>query len=214
MHDFTMGTCIGLVQTIVGHPLDTIKTNFQNNKKYKIQMNKLYNGLKYPLISTVGSNGLLFHFNGAIKREYQSSYASGFISGIICSPFINYFEVNKVQKQINLNKTYSLFPTIRLGLGATLIRESIGNSLYFGTYSTMRENKLNPFLSGGFAGIISWLVTYPIDVIKTRIQTKESIRYFDAIKKGGLWQGLSICLIRSFLVNSVSFTMYDYLKNK
>ena len=33
MNDFIIGTCVGMIQTIVGHPLDTMKTNYQNNIK-------------------------------------------------------------------------------------------------------------------------------------------------------------------------------------
>ena len=35
MSEFTLGTCVGMVQTIIGHPLDTIKTNYQNNQTLK-----------------------------------------------------------------------------------------------------------------------------------------------------------------------------------
>ena len=31
MNEFCLGLSVGSVQTIIGHPLDTIKTNFQNN---------------------------------------------------------------------------------------------------------------------------------------------------------------------------------------
>ena len=76
MNDFTIGTCIGLVQTFVGHPLDTIKTNYQNNLKYKINFNKLHYGLRYPMMSTVITNSLLFsliplHDNEKCFRYYQ-----------------------------------------------------------------------------------------------------------------------------------------------
>ena len=213
MNDFTIGTCIGLVQTFVGHPLDTIKTNYQNNLKYRINFKKLYNGLRYPIISTVITNSLLFHFNGNLEKEINNSFVSGFVTGIICSPIINSFEVYKVQSQINNNKIIKYNYLTNLGLSATFIRESIGTSLYFGTYNKLREYKISPFLSGGLAGAISWLITYPIDVIKTRIQSNEFSSYFKAIKKGGLANGLTVCLFRSFLVNSLSFSVYDYLKN-
>jgi len=213
MNDFTIGTCVGLVQTFVGHPLDTIKTNYQNNSKYKIKFNKLYNGLRYPMISTVITNSLLFHFNGNLEKKINNSFVSGFATGIICAPIINSFEVYKVQNQINTPKIMKFNYLTNLGLSATFVRESIGTSLYFGTYNKLREYRISPFLSGGLAGTISWLITYPIDVIKTRIQSKEFSTYLNAIKKGGLTNGLFVCLCRSFLVNSLSFSVYDYLKN-
>ena len=35
MNEFYLGLSVGSVQTIIGHPLDTIKTNYQNNSKTK-----------------------------------------------------------------------------------------------------------------------------------------------------------------------------------
>ena len=158
---------------------------------------------------------MLFYFNNSIEKKSGNSFISGFITGIICSPIINTFEVNKVQSQIQTEgeKIKRKFTILRLGLGATLARESIGTSLYFGCYNKMREHKINPFFSGGLAGAISWFTTYPIDVVKTRIQSKEHVKYLDAFKKGNLWSGISVCLLRSFIVNSISFSFYDYIKN-
>ena len=55
MNEFTLGTFVGVVQTVIGHPLDTIKTNYQNNKILRFNKNSittLYRGLSYPLFST------------------------------------------------------------------------------------------------------------------------------------------------------------------
>ena len=40
MNEFILGTIVGLVQTIIGHPLDTLKTNYQN--RIKIDLKKKY----------------------------------------------------------------------------------------------------------------------------------------------------------------------------
>lgn len=65
------------------------------------------------------------------------------------------------------------------------------------------ESQLGVFLSGGISGTLSWLVTYPIDTIKSRIQT--NITFKDALNKGNIFNGLSICLVRTFLVNATGF---------
>jgi len=213
MNDFTIGTCVGLVQTVVGHPLDSIKTNFQNNSNYNIKYRSLYNGLRYPMVSTVITNGFLFHFNNSIESKINNSFLSGFATGIICAPMINVFEVYKVKTQlsnkVNFKNNKNL---LKLGLTATLIRESFGTCLYFGTYNFCRKEELNPFFSGAIAGSTSWLTTYPVDVVKTRVQSGEFKTYRSAIRKGNLLQGLGICLFRSILVNGISFTAYDFLK--
>jgi len=41
MKEFYLGLMVGLVQTGIGHPLDTIKTNYQNNIKFIILVKKI-----------------------------------------------------------------------------------------------------------------------------------------------------------------------------
>ena len=107
MNEFTLGTCVGMVQTVVGHPLDTIKTNYQNNQVLKYNPNRLYKGLSYPLFSTTAINGLLFYSNDYFKSTYLSErygdnhYISGFMTGLVCSPIINIFESYRVRRQLN-----------------------------------------------------------------------------------------------------------------
>ena len=40
------------------------------------------------------------------------------------------------------------------------------------------KNKINyhPLISGGVAGALSWLFTYPIDTVKTRVQSNISFK--------------------------------------
>ena len=59
----------------------------------------------------------------------------------------------------------------------------------------------NSFISGGIAGILSWLIPYPIDTIKSRIQIGYSLK--KSIKLGNYYKGLNFCLLRAFLVNGI-----------
>tara|TARA_B100000161_G_C33531129_1_gene406073 strand:+ start:351 stop:1037 length:687 start_codon:yes stop_codon:yes gene_type:complete len=217
MKEFYSGLMVGLVQTGIGHPLDTIKTNFQNKTKLNLSKKRfqtLYRGVKYPMLASVLTNGCLFYSNKYFFDKFKNHYYSGFVTGIICTPLINGFEAMKVQHQINEKSMIykNKLKILRLGLSTTLLRESIAGSLYFGTYNYLRKN-YNSFISGSLAGVSSWLFTYPIDVIKTRIQSGDSKNWNQAILKGGLWNGLTICLIRSFIVNGSSFYLYDYINN-
>ena len=64
------------------------------------------------------------------------------------------------------------------GLGITICREVPAFGLYFSSYEVLvnagkgRWKNSTPwvFASGGLAGIVSWVFTYPIDVLKSRIQ--------------------------------------------
>lgn len=79
-------------------------------------------------------------------------------------------------------------------------------------------------LAGGFAGALSWLVVYPIDVIKSNIQTlpdrtpkpQRKILYvarhmYQQQGMAAFFKGLSVTMIRSFPVNAITFLGYEYL---
>jgi hypothetical protein len=78
-------------------------------------------------------------------------------------------------------------------------------------------------LCGGWAGQLSWIVSYPADVIKTTIQVttteKLTMRYvastnYRAHGLSWFFKGMSAALARSFVVNSITLPVYDYLYYK
>ena len=63
------------------------------------------------------------------------------------------------------------------GLLTTIVREVPAFGLYFGSFEYLMRllpdyKDYNPwvFTAGGLAGVISWVPTYPIDVVKSRLQ--------------------------------------------
>lgn len=110
-----------------------------------------------------------------------------------------------------------------------------GNAVYFGTYEYMRE-LLHPgcrkngqesvstmLVSGGLAGSLSWLVCYPMDVVKSRLQAQgaggvrpQYLGIMDCIRTSAqqegmqvFWRGLNASLARAFLVNGAIFSAYE-----
>jgi solute carrier family 25 carnitine/acylcarnitine transporter 20/29 len=75
-------------------------------------------------------------------------------------------------------------------------------------------------LSGAGAGVIAWTVCYPIDSVKTIIQTEahvainspatEWFRLLMATSRDRLWRGYSACVARSIPLNGVTFFVYEY----
>ena len=63
MNKENIGIFIGSIQTFIGHPLDTLKTNLHQNKKNNLyNIRELYRGIYFPMISSVSSNFVLFIF--------------------------------------------------------------------------------------------------------------------------------------------------------
>jgi hypothetical protein len=70
--------------------------------------------------------------------------------------------------------------------------------------------------------MLTWALMYPIDVIKTIIQSDISdntLKQRDVLNKlikekgiSSLYKGISICLIRAFFVSAVFFNVNEFFK--
>jgi solute carrier family 25 carnitine/acylcarnitine transporter 20/29 len=210
------GGIAGSVATLCTHPIDTLKTlrQISNKKIKKNDIFDLYRGLRFPLISNFLLNGSIFLLEQKAFNIVNNHIYSGFIVGLLSSPINNIFELYKIRRQCKIINKFSPF----LGFKSTILRDTIGHSIYFGSYYGL-SNNLNgendickSFVFGGIAGLISWIPTYSIDTIKTRIQTNNFICYKSAINAGGLMNGFKYCSIRCFLYNAIVFTTYESIK--
>ena len=227
----------GSVQTILGHPLDTLKTRIQlDNRKlsivYKNFIKKenilyLYKGSLAPLIGISFLNCFLFTYHYNINNKINNHFISGFTTGIISGMVLSPFELIKCNLQHNRNNYNIKYKNIIKNLKKkniklnqilylSILRDSIGLSIYFGVYEKLQKKNNNPIIHGGIAGVFSWIYSYPIDVIKTKNQVyKENI--VTILKKNNIKQiltnGLGISLIRAYIVNSGIFYTFENLKN-
>jgi hypothetical protein len=128
--------------------------------------------------------------------------------------FIVPFENWKVQSQTRVCDTFlknnGFMRSAFHGTGITMLRESSAMSIYFGTYDYLRNYiECGSFLSGLGAGLTNWAITYPIDTIKSRIQSYKYGSINAAINAGGLWNGITIVLVRAAIVNGSIFYTYE-----
>ena len=206
MSEFYSGYIAGIAQVIIGYPLDTAiiyKQTGQNIKNIKLKY--IYKGIQYPLFTSGIISSLCFGINYNIYIYTNNYYISGAITGIFTSVIISPTELYKIRSQKLKSGTVHIFTGLRI----TVAREIIASSTYFGIYNTLKDNNVNGLLSGGITGCISWIASYPLDLIKTRIQSGEYKTIKQNIQIKNLYNGLSICLCRSFLVNSVGFYTYE-----
>ncbi|XP_002732621.2 mitochondrial basic amino acids transporter-like [Saccoglossus kowalevskii] len=120
------------------------------------------------------------------------------------------------------------------GMVPTLLREIPSFGVYFAAYEFFCSNfekrsttehlgLVQLLLAGGFSGMCSWMSTYPVDVIKSRLQAdgmhhiNKYNGIIDCIVKsykepgsGGIkvfFRGLNSTLLRAFPVNAATFTV-------
>lgn len=209
MSEFLAGCTSGVMQSIIGHPFDTLKVLQQTQRPFHTNVVHYYKGVSYPTSFNILSNGLVFDLHSRFHKMTGNHYIAGGLSGLTLAPIIYYFDVGKIHHQLYPNASISLSHFKKMnGLGTTVLRESIATSFYMGFYFDNQE-RYGPLITGGIAGLTSWLVTYPLDVVKTRLMSGESQCVRDALKKGNLWRGFTACAIRAVLVNSVGFWSYD-----
>ena len=224
--NFISGFIGGTISVWVGHPFDTLKVWSQkkNNINLKkiinnVKIRNLYLGWKYPLITEACFNGYLFGVNNIIKNKLgntlsndsiKNNFISGGLTGITYAFFVNPIELYKIRNQFKINFLGSIcYKNPYRGILATIPRDIIGCSTFFGPYEYFKQQNIHPLISGGLTGIICWTTAYPFDVIKTRVQSDDTTSYKDAYQKGNLYKGLRFCLIRACLANSILFYTYE-----
>ena len=208
---FLPGIVSGLVHTVLGHPLDTLKARIQNKNNLK---GSLWKGLKFPLSQTIITNTFIFQHYEFFHQKFHNPYASNFITSITTSILICPFEKfkilnqNKIPYHVNLKSILFSFKDLNI----VCARKIPGTFLYFSTFDYMKKKEYSTFFSGSMAGLVSWTLTYPIDTVKTRIQSGTCKTWKEAIQKGSLNKGIEYCMIRSFFVNGVNFYVYENVK--
>ncbi|KAI5821299.1 mitochondrial carrier domain-containing protein [Pyronema omphalodes] len=108
------------------------------------------------------------------------------------------------------------------GAGATLARDGPGSAAYFATYEYLKR-RLSPedgklslgaiSFAGGAAGVSMWVLVFPVDTVKSRLQgATEATSVGKVIKdiyaKGGIkgfFPGVGPAMLRSFPANAATF---------
>jgi Mitochondrial carrier protein len=130
-------------------------------------------------------------------------------------------------------------PGLYRGFYSTLIREIPAFGAYFSVYDLVKD-RVNDYynnkgdraeahtwmasaFAGGVSGSFTWVMIYPVDVIKTQIQTSPintptaelRVGYVarNLVQQHGwrvLFRGLGVTLLRAFPVNGIIFPVYEF----
>jgi len=212
MNDLAVGIKAGLIQTLF-YPLELLKTHSQLKHPFIIHkevrrihslygVRGFYHGCRTPFFVSMINNEILFNVYQYYKCAL-GSFWSGFVAGATTSVFLQPFEIIKVNRQFQTPLSWNRMWTqglYRAGWRWTFLRESMGCGIYFGSFDYLHHHLSTP-IAGGIAGVLSWMLIYPIDVIKTRSQII-GIAY---IHQPPSVIGMVLTIIRSFVVNSLIF---------
>lgn len=197
--EFLYGAISGVVGTIITYPLDTLKVRKQTGCSFGIT--NLYSGIRYPIMTSMIYKGSLFLVNDIIP--VKNTMIKGFITGGILSILLTPLDRWKCQSQSGLHIKGPLFK----GFLPTVARDIIYTGFYFKIYETMRK-EFNTPISGGIAGAVSWTIVYPLDVIKTTIQTDRKILWNYKF----MTNGITFCILRALPLHAIIFYTYETVK--
>lgn len=206
----------------------------------------LYRGVSSPLTGVAAINAIIFGVYGNVQRRsadpdsLKSHFFAGAAAGFAQSAFCSPMELAKTRIQLlghgspiqclrDIHKIEGIRGVFK-GLGITVCREIPGFSTYFVSYELLTRSSDNTpvstprmLLAGGLAGTVSWVLTYPIDVIKSRLQADGMMgqpRYngaLDCLKKSisaegysFLTRGLTSTILRAFPTNAACFTVVTW----
>lgn len=135
--------------------------------------------------------------------------------------------MGSVGMAINILKNYGL-QKLYMGFLPTWIREAVGLGCYFGTYEYLirkfthngEVSLVGSLTCGGAAGISFWLFIYPVDYIKTLLQSDSLAKpvykgswdcYIQNKHKGVpvFFTGFGIMAVRSLVANAVGFSCFE-----
>ncbi|KAJ1886833.1 hypothetical protein LPJ66_009434 [Kickxella alabastrina] len=124
------------------------------------------------------------------------------------------------------------------GIGLHVLRDSSGTAIYFASYETVKETlrrltgsdttgPLTHMLAGGTCGVVSWLLIFPVDLVKSTMQSqvlkpKATQEYksawqcvrsiYSKVGGTGFYRGISVSLIRAFPIHGLNFVIYEWAR--
>lgn len=211
---FFAGGLAGAMEHGLLYPIDTIKTRLQTGSKIR---GHLFRGVSTMLIATVPAHSLYFTTYESCKKRNVHDVVSGGLAVIGHDLIMTPADTIKQRIQIGETLKSSLrFKLMFKSLPITLFM----NIPFSGTVVVVNEyikKRLNPtgewnlpvyLFSGMTSGAVAAIVTNPLDVIKTRIQTRTEC--YSTQEKYWFLRGIQPRIFMSSSSVMVSWVSYEY----
>lgn len=192
---FTCGSFAGFVQCIVICPMEHIKCRLQIQHG-KGAPDELYKGPRDAITSIFRKHGIQGLFRGWNSTTWREVPAFGL--------YFAFYDYLKDRVNSFLEDNF-------------VDKDSIDN------HDDNTHTWFASALAGGSTGALTWGIIYPIDIIKTRIQTApfdtppQELRILTVaqsiVREHGwrhLFRGMNVTLIRAFPVNGIIFPVYEF----
>jgi len=244
---FVAGFAYGATSVLVGQPLDTIKTKVQMSTRATSSWKVGADLFRSEGLAGLYRGGLSLLMGGALIRSAQfgvndtvlqllrkaddspsrriggvldlqvvvAGFCGGIARGLVETPF----EYIKVRRQ--LSSEWRLSQAFQGG-GATMLR----NSVLFSSFVIYMDIsklyvQLSPFWLGSMCANLAWLTIWPMDVVKTQLQSGDAAVkgkslpqvLMHVIKTRALFRGLVPGLMRSTISNGCAMVAYKKVQS-
>lgn len=224
-NDFIGGMTGGLIVSAISAPLDFLKTKMQLHG----QSIRNSGSQHHTFCSSVSK---MLHVPGGRESRFiqsPSNFSAAMelfsLDGIKC--FYRGYLPQMAREVIGFGTYFSVYESLCSALSPT------GKKADSGPYTHL--------ISGGLSGLAIWLIIFPFDLIKSKMQkdrlvclhcpsnptcrkssrapmmNQGGVAYAKQILAArgivGLYQGIIPCLLRAFPVHASVFVVYEYLKN-
>ncbi len=240
--DFLPGIAAGTTGCIIGHPFDAVKVRMQTNMyptNYecvkqiitKEGIKGFYRGVIPPLISQNLKRSIQYNIYEKALTRTDNPWLSGLLVSLV-GPMVgcptSVLKIGLQTKNTTLRKYINnIYQTNGLkgfyrGFPIYTLKEIVHGTTYLGIYGTLRKEfgvgPIETFMSGCIASTITWTCLYPIDMLKTSIQSYnnnniENIK--NIIHQGNylrLWKGLPAALLKVAPVNGCIMISYETVR--
>jgi hypothetical protein len=220
------GFCQGLIRVFVSYPFDIVKVHMQTHPVtmidclrdfWKNDKFKFYRGSSISFCVVPVDRSLQYFMYERLNKHvnpFVSGWIVGTVSGIYNVPVQSIIsnlaltkDKPKLQMFVNTFVKENGVKHMYKGTRVEILRLAAFTSLYLGIYGYLRRRDENmPFMNGVITSISSWLIMFPIDTMRTRVQTSEQT--YKTISYQNMYRGLLPVLLRT--VPSAGLGMYVY----